>query len=183
MIFAWIQTQANWLLFDLSATFNISNWKSTIGQIRKCDWSHGNVKYRYMACVYLQHTCHISVFHISHTIWRLYMCPVSFLWDLVHFIIIHGKYLIHCHQWLMTQMTACMTIQQRKKTPILLSAAPAVSTLVFDTYLGIVWISAKYTKNKKTKKTTQNLLTWVNNNESAISISPPFTRNHRCILV
>lgn len=145
------------LRFDLSATFNISNWKSTIGQIRKFDWSHGNVKYRYMACVYLQHTCHISVFHISHTIWRLHMCPVSFLWDLVHFIIIHGKYLIHCHRWLMIQMTACMTIQQRKKisNPSFSCSSSVYSCLW---HLFIVWISTKYTKKK-------TLLTWVNNNK------------------
>lgn len=135
-----------------------------------------------MACVYLQHTCHISVFHISHTIWRLYMCPVSFLWDLVHFIIIHGKYLIHCHQWLMTQMTACMTIQQRKKNSNpSFSCSSSVYSCLWHLFRYRLNQCKIYKKNKK--KTTQNLLTWVNNNESAISISPPFTRNHRCILV
>lgn len=50
-----------------------------------------------------------------------------------------------------------------------------------------LWHLFRYRLNQckiyKKNKTTQNLLTWVNNNESAISISPPFTRNHRCILV
>lgn len=108
------------------------------------------------------------------------LCPSSETWYTLSsymgntlFIVTNDSWLKWPHAWL---------FNKEKKTPILLSAAPAVSTLVFDTYLGIVWISAKYTK--KTKKiTTQNLLTWVNNNESAISISPPFTRNHRCILV
>lgn len=136
----------------------------------------------YGMCIFTTHMSYICVSHFSHYLKIIYVsCVLPLrLGTLYH------------HTWEIPYSLSPMTHDsndrmhdystKKKKTPILLSAAPAVSTLVFDTYLGIVWISAKYTKKRK-KTTTQNLLTWVNNNESAISISPPFTRNHRCILV
>lgn len=133
-------------------------------------------------CIFTTHMSYICVSHFSHYLKIIYVsCVLPLrLGTLYH------------HTWEIPYSLSPMThdsndrmhdYSTKKKKLQSFFQLLQQCLLLSLTLIQVSFESVQNIQKNKTKKPTQNLLTWVNNNESAISISPPFTRNHRCILV